>query len=81
MAQRSGLSRAPSARRFRQAVGEPPLAYVTRWRMTVADLLEQGERIGNVAHQVGYHNEFAFAKAFKRARGVAPGQLRRRPAR
>jgi AraC-like DNA-binding protein len=49
--------------------------------MTVADLLEQGERIGNIAHQVGYHNEFAFAKAFKRARGVAPGQLRRRPAR
>jgi AraC-like DNA-binding protein len=82
LAQRSGLSRAPFARRFRQAVGEPPLAYVTRWRMTVAaDLLEQGERIAKVAHQVGYDNEFAFAKAFKRVRGVAPGQLRRRHAR
>jgi AraC-like DNA-binding protein len=82
LAQRSGLSRAAFARRFRQAVGEPPLAYVTRWRMTVAaDLLEQGERIASVAHQVGYDNEFAFAKAFKRVRGVAPGQLRRRRAR
>jgi len=78
LAQRSSLSRAPFARRFREAVGEPPLAYVTRWRMTVAvDLLEQGERIAKVAHHVGYDNEFAFAKAFKRVRGVAPGQVRR----
>jgi AraC-like DNA-binding protein len=79
LAHRSGLSRAPFARRFRQAVGEPPLAYVTRWRMTIAaDLLEAGALIANVAHQVGYENEFAFAKAFKRLRGVAPGQHRRR---
>jgi AraC-like DNA-binding protein len=47
--------------------------------MTVAaDRLERGERIAAVAHLVGYDNEFAFAKAFKRVRGVAPGQLRRR---
>ncbi len=81
LAQHSGLSRAPFARRFREAVGEPPLAYVTRWRMTIAaDLLEQGALIANVAHQVGYDNEFAFAKAFKRLRGIAPGQHRRRHA-
>jgi AraC-like DNA-binding protein len=79
LAQRSSLSRAAFVRRFRQAVGEPPLAYVTRWRMTVAaDLLQRGERIAAVARQVGYDNEFAFAKAFKRVRGVAPGQHRRR---
>jgi len=35
--------------------------------MTLAsDLLAKGERIARVAHQVGYENEFAFAKAFKR---------------
>jgi AraC-like DNA-binding protein len=79
LARYTGLSRAPFARRFRAAVGEPPLAYVTRWRMTLAaDLLEQGALIASVAHQVGYDNEFAFAKAFKRVRGLAPGQLRRR---
>lgn len=79
LAQLSGLSRAPFARRFRQAVGEPPLAYVARWRMTVAaELLEQGQRIAGVSRQVGYDNEFAFAKAFKRIRGIAPGQHRRR---
>jgi AraC-like DNA-binding protein/mannose-6-phosphate isomerase-like protein (cupin superfamily) len=78
LAGRSGLSRAPFARRFREAVGEAPLTYVTRWRMTVAaDLLASGDRIAAVAHQVGYDNEFAFAKAFKRVRGIAPGQHRR----
>ena len=75
----SGLSRAAFARRFNEAVGEPPLNYVTRWRMTIAaDLLGRGGRIAEVAHQVGYDNEFAFAKAFKRVRGMPPGQHRRR---
>ena len=47
--------------------------------MTVAaDLLEQGAGIADVAHQVGYANEIAFAKAFKRVRGVSPGQFGRR---
>jgi AraC-like DNA-binding protein len=78
LAQRSGLSRAPFSRRFRELVGEPPFAYVTRWRMMrAADLLVAGERVSGVARQVGYDNEFAFAKAFKRVRGVAPGHFRR----
>jgi AraC-like DNA-binding protein len=81
LAQRSGLSRAAFARRFNEAVGEPPLNYVTRWRMSIAaDLLGGGGRIAEVAHRVGYDNEFAFAKAFKRVRGVPPGQHRRRHA-
>jgi AraC-like DNA-binding protein len=78
LARRSGLSRAPFARRFREAVGEAPLTYLTRWRMTVAAaLLADGARIGVAAREVGYDNEFAFAKAFKRVRGIAPGQHRR----
>jgi AraC-like DNA-binding protein/mannose-6-phosphate isomerase-like protein (cupin superfamily) len=81
LARCSGLSRAAFARRFNEAVGEPPLNYVTRWRMTIAaDLLGQGNRIAEVAHRVGYANEFAFAKAFKRMRGLPPGQHRRRHA-
>ena len=82
LAQHSRLSRAAFARRFHKAAGEPPLNYVTRWRMTMAaDLLEKGARIAEVAHQVGYDNEFAFAKAFKRVRGITPGRFRRRYAR
>jgi AraC-like DNA-binding protein len=78
LASHAGLSRAAFARRFHAAIGEAPLTYVTRWRMTVAsDRLARGDRIAAVASMVGYRNEFAFAKAFKRVRGVAPGQLRR----
>ena len=81
LARRAGVSRAVFARRFADVVGEPPLSYVTRWRMTVAaGLLGQGQRIAAVAQRVGYDNEFAFAKAFKRVRGVAPGQFRMRHA-
>lgn len=77
LAAEASLSRAVFARRFVEAVGEAPLSYVTRWRMTVAtSLLEQGQRIAAVAHRVGYQNEFAFAKAFKRLVGIAPGQVR-----
>ncbi|MFB7663670.1 AraC family transcriptional regulator [Kitasatospora sp. NPDC056138] len=74
-----GLSRAAFARRFTALVGEPPLAYLTRWRMTTAaTLLRQSDTsIGSVGEQVGYGSEFAFAKAFKRAHGLPPGQYRR----
>jgi AraC-like DNA-binding protein len=72
LAQYSGLSRA-ALRAASAKPWEPPLSYVTRWRMTVAaELLEQGERIAKVAQKVGYDSEFAFAKAFKRIRGIPP---------
>ncbi|MFD0528941.1 AraC family transcriptional regulator [Kitasatospora arboriphila] len=75
-----GLSRAAFARRFTALVGEPPLAYLTRWRMTTAaSLLRHSDTpIAVVGDRVGYRSEFAFAKAFKRAYGQPPGQYRRR---
>jgi len=78
----AGLSRAPFARRFTALVGSPPLAYLTWWRMTTAARLlrEDGRTVQRVAEQVGYTSEFAFAKAFKREYGNAPGRYRRRDA-
>ncbi|WP_069165412.1 AraC family transcriptional regulator [Nocardia altamirensis] len=75
----AGVSRATLARRFAATVGEPPLAYVTRWRMlTAARLLrESNASLDSIARKVGYTSEFAFAKAFKREYGTAPGQYRR----
>ncbi|MFF4503851.1 AraC family transcriptional regulator [Streptomyces sp. NPDC001401] len=75
-----GLSRAAFARRFTTLVGEPPLAYLTWWRMTTAGRLlrEKDLPLRQVAERAGYTSEFAFAKAFKRGYGVAPGQYRRR---
>ncbi|MER5785336.1 AraC family transcriptional regulator [Streptomyces mobaraensis] len=79
LAGRSGLSRAAFARRFTTLVGEPPVAYLTRWRMTTAARLlrESDAPLAAVAARAGYGSEFAFAKAFKREFGQAPGGYRR----
>ena len=76
---RAGLSRAAFARRFHALVGVPPLAYLTHWRMsTAARLLRESDlSLATVAARIGYGSEFAFAKAFKRAHGHAPGGYRR----
>jgi AraC-like DNA-binding protein len=76
---RAGLSRAAFARRFTAVVGEPPLGYLTTWRMTTAArmLREGGASLSTVAEDTGYTSEFAFAKAFKRHFGVPPGAYRR----
>lgn len=79
LAAAAGVSRATLARRFTATVGEPPLSYVTRWRMlTAARLLRESDLpLATLARRVGYQSEFAFAKAFKREYGLAPGQYRR----
>jgi AraC-like DNA-binding protein len=74
----AGLSRAAFARRFSDLVGEPPLAYLTTWRMKLAreQLRDQRVTLAQVAHQIGYRNEYAFAAAFKRHTGHPPGRWR-----
>jgi AraC-like DNA-binding protein len=79
LATNAALSRPAFARRFAALVGEPPLTYLTRWRMTVAArlLAESNPTLKELADHTGYGNEFAFAKAFKREFGVAPGRYSR----
>ncbi|MCP2168647.1 AraC family transcriptional regulator [Goodfellowiella coeruleoviolacea] len=74
----AGLSRAAFAKRFTALVGQPPLAYLTWWRMTLAaQLLRDSDvPLRTVAERTGYASEFAFAKAFKREYGTAPGRYR-----
>jgi AraC-like DNA-binding protein len=71
-----GVSRAALARRFADLVGEPPMSYLTGWRLTLAaDLLREPDAtVGAVARQVGYASPFALSTAFKRVRGVSPRQ-------
>jgi len=73
-----GVSRAALARRFTALVGEPPMTYLTGWRLAMAaDLLrEPAATIGAVARRVGYGSSFALSAAFKRVRGVSPQQHR-----
>lgn len=76
---RAGLSRSAFAQRFTALVGQPPLTYLAWWRMTIAGRLlrESNQPLSAIAQKVGYSSEFAFAKAFKREYGLAPGRYRR----
>jgi AraC-like DNA-binding protein len=73
-----GLSRSALAERFTHFVGEPPMQYLTRWRMqAAARLLADGHaKVSGVALQVGYDSEAAFSRAFKKAAGVPPAAWR-----
>jgi AraC-like DNA-binding protein len=73
-----GVSRAALARRFTKLVGEPPMAFLTGWRLALAaDLLREPDAtLGAVARQVGYGSPFALSAAFKRVRGISPRQHR-----
>ena len=78
LATEAGVSRAALARRFTDLIGEPPMAYLTSWRLALAaDLLCQPDMtLGAVARQVGYSTAFALSAAFKRERGISPQQHR-----
>ncbi|UOZ03647.1 AraC family transcriptional regulator [Amycolatopsis sp. WQ 127309] len=80
LADRTGVSRSTLAKRFADLVGEPPLTYLTHWRMTLAaDLLTERETatVADVARAVGYADPFGFSAAFKRVRGASPSEFRR----
>jgi len=73
-----GISRAGLARRFGNLVGEPPMTFLTTWRLALAaDLLsETSHTLEHIAHQVGYSNAFALSAAFSRERGISPREHR-----
>ncbi|MFF5301233.1 AraC family transcriptional regulator [Streptomyces sp. NPDC013161] len=80
LAAKAGVSRAALARRFTDLVGEPPMSYLTAWRLALtADRLRDTEdTIGAIARQVGYGSAFALSSAFKRVYGVSPQEHRTR---
>jgi AraC-like DNA-binding protein len=82
LARCSGVSRATLAKRFSEVVGEPPIAFLTGWRLALAaDLLRAPETtVARVARAVGYSSPFTFSTAFKRHYGYSPQDHRRRAA-
>ncbi len=80
LAQAVGSSRSTLAERFTRLVGQPPMQYLTLWRMQLAarQLTNEGAKLFAVAQDVGYESEAAFSRAFKRVVGVPPTQWRER---
>jgi AraC-like DNA-binding protein len=80
LARSAAMSRTSFAERFRDVAGVPPLAYLNRWRMLLAQrALRDGDtRVGPLAVELGYTSESAFSNAFKREVGVSPLRYRSR---
>ena len=78
LATHARVSRAAFARRFTEKVGEPPLTYLTNWRMALAADLVAGTdlTLEAVSGRVGYASPFALSAAFKRVHGVSPARYR-----
>jgi len=73
-----GMSRSPFAAKFTSLVGEPPLAYLTKWRMNLAAGYLQGGQmtIREIAERVGYESQASFTNAFKRSFAVSPSRYK-----
>ncbi len=79
LAREVGLSRSALLDRFSRYLSEPPMAYLTRWRLQLAArrLASTPRSVAEIAEEVGYESETAFNRAFKRAFGVPPARYRR----
>jgi AraC-like DNA-binding protein len=74
-----GVSRSALVARFTRYLSDPPMAYLTGWRLRLAAqaLTSSAKGVADVAAAVGYESEAAFNRAFKRAFGVPPARYRR----
>jgi AraC-like DNA-binding protein len=79
LARAAAMSRSVFAARFHARIGEPPLRYLTRWRLSeAARALREGEHsIAEIATRFGYESQAAFTKAFVREFRTSPGAYRR----
>jgi transcriptional regulator GlxA family with amidase domain len=78
LAKEAGVSRSVLAERFRHYLNEPPMAYLTRWRLQLGAqmLASTSHSVAQIASEVGYESEAAFNRAFKREFETPPARFR-----
>jgi AraC family transcriptional regulator, alkane utilization regulator len=74
-----GLSRSALVDRFKALIGQPPMTYLTNWRIQLATQLlrDSHASVASIGSQVGYASEAAFNRAFRRVVGQPPAAWRR----
>lgn len=79
LARKAGMSRSGFAARFKDVVGQAPLAYLTEWRMYQAarSIERSSDKLSVVGRSIGYQSEAAFTKAFKKVMGSTPSEYRK----
>ena len=80
LASEAAMSRSALAERFMRLVGQPPMQYLTQWRIQIAArlLADGATKVGAVGLEVGYASEAAFSRAFKKIAGLSPSTWRAR---
>lgn len=78
LASEVGMSRSPFAAKFTSLVGEPPLSYLTKWRMNLAAGYLRDDQISvrEIAERVGYESQASFTNAFKRSFSLSPREYK-----
>jgi AraC-like DNA-binding protein len=78
LADEVGISRSALVERFTRYLSEPPMTYLTRWRLQLAarSLEKTSRGVADIAAEIGYESEAAFNRAFKREFGLPPGRYR-----
>jgi AraC-like DNA-binding protein len=79
LANEVGMSRSTLSEHFTRYLSEPPMTYLTRWRLQLAarSLIRTPRGVAEIACEVGYESEAAFNRAFKREFGLPPARYRR----
>jgi transcriptional regulator GlxA family with amidase domain len=79
LARETGLSRTVLSERFSHFLGEPPMTYLTRWRLRLGarGLVSTSRSVAQIAIEAGYESEAAFNRAFKREYGLPPARYRK----
>jgi len=74
LAAHAGTSRAHLARRFGALLGQPPITYLTRYRIDLAaELIATTDRpLAAIAREVGYSDAFSLSTAYRRVTGAPP---------
>ena len=80
IAQAGGTSRRECYRRFRTILGQTPLEFLIRHRLTVAfyQLSTTSRPVSRVSEDCGFPSASYFTKQFKKLFGVSPGQVSKR---
>ena len=76
----TGMSTSRFERVFVETFGMPPLRYVNLMRVNAAhSLLENTDKLlSEIATETGFFDQSHLTRAFKKERGITPGQYRRR---
>jgi AraC-like DNA-binding protein len=78
LAAMAGISRRQIERRFRNATGMSPTDFIIRARLDEAcrRLRDGGESIGKIALELGFYDQSAFTRLFRRHLGTTPSDFR-----